>query len=363
MEMLPTPFKEIEKESTVSAENESCSKNETMSEHIIESQVNRSSLIQSTYNQTEHRSRNQGYYSLSLSLFVRAEYELKWSNHWFTLNDHQCYDDENIQILDIRRTFVPQNKAILGIIYRFIWLSASTIFWIYTIKQNDWNILISLSYLTNLTFTLTFIYQILSYFLTLCDKGFICSRNEVNYLHQPQFNNESHMESQRPSRLVCITWALYNVSLAGEFLVMIGYWALVYNGSSVDIINLYRHLFISFLLLIDGHVICRIPIRLKFFIFFLLYLLSWAIWTIIYAFLKINGGATLYDFLDWIDKPFSTLCITLFLGFIVSPMIFFFLWLLSLWSNKCDFDGGRRFYLSQNSNHDVEMSSSAIDIT
>lgn len=154
----------------------------------------------------------------------------------------------------------------------------------------------------------------------------------------------SSRDQQRPAFVICLVWIIYGIALAEEFLVVVGYWMFAHGGDDMSFWNLYRHLFIGFILLFDGNVIGRIPLRLKHMLWLYIHPALYALWTIIYADPNMGDDDwTIYSPLDW-KKHQEASIIVGYLLIIVAPVIIIFCWLCSLWSKGCTFDGGRRLY-------------------
>lgn len=287
-----------------------------------------------------------------LSLLHRAKLELSGRYPIFSLRDEDddnngCSTDGDWEehrplphrrrsrhvIIDSQRSFAPSYPT--AILFRCTWL-AYTFFSLYRDSIRYDTIVHYLGYLTHVTHLMTTAYQLTSCFLSLSAADFGESAEERRMC---LFGNR-----QQPGRIVRLVWVVYSIALVFEFIVALVYWTVldrnIHHSSS-----LYVHLFIGLILLIDGNVVGRIPIRLKHMLWIFVYGFLYIIWTIIYAHwhMGIRNGV-IYAILDWNDGPKQAGVVVSLLALIVTPMIFLFCWLCSLWSRWCTFDGGRRFY-------------------
>jgi hypothetical protein len=139
-----------------------------------------------------------------------------------------------------------------------------------------------------------------------------------------------------------IMWVLYVIAIHSQVVVTLLYWLLVYDGSSVDHTDVYRHGILMILIMMDGFVINRIPIRLKQIVFVYAYSFAYLVWSLIHFAADIGNPETmdndpdtnddaLYGVLSWRDNPGGAAILCLILFFVGIPLIFVFVWALSLW--------------------------------
>jgi hypothetical protein len=96
------------------------------------------------------------------------------------------------------------------------------------------------------------------------------------------------------------------------------------------------------LIMMDGFVINRIPIRLKQIVFVYAYSLAYLVWSLIHFAADIGNPETIdndpdtnddaiYGVLSWRDSPGGAAILCLILFFVGIPLIFVFVWAVSLW--------------------------------
>jgi len=191
-----------------------------------------------------------------------------------------------------------------------------------------------LGYLTNLGLVISIAYQITACIVTYRRK----------YLTQPNAN--FHDELSIP---VKIMWFLYLWSVPNELIITLLYWTLDYpvkEDKSLQFHTVTNHGIIALLLPIDGNLIARIPLRIKHVAVMQIYSVLYLIWTIIHAFSGIGNGIyegdTLYEVIDWKNKPIATLVTSILIVVVVAPVMFMLAWLLTLIGKGFKFAGGRR---------------------
>ena len=150
-----------------------------------------------------------------------------------------------------------------------------------------------------------------------------------------------------PSWILQLTWLLYSIVLPAEFLVAIGYWSFEYEpGGGDNPINLYKHGIIAFLLLWDGNVVGRIPIRIKHWKGLLIYGISYMLWSMMFSYLKMGKrhDGVIYRFMDWRKDPQLAAGIGSMLLFVIGPLVFMASWWLSVLDGccGCGYGGNRR---------------------
>lgn len=137
--------------------------------------------------------------------------------------------------------------------------------------------------------------------------------------------------------LVKTTWALLAIVIPGEVVITILFWALVYDGKPVTYVTAMVHGGTMILLLIDGFVLSRIPLRLKQFVFFESFSLLYFLWNIVHAYSGIgnpyNGVSqdddAIYESLDWNTDPTMAIAVSVMALFVANPIIFGICWWLS----------------------------------
>jgi len=198
------------------------------------------------------------------------------------------------------------------------------------------NRFIWIGYLTHLGLIISIAYQITACIVTYRRK----------YLTQPNAN--FHDELSMPIKIM---WFLYVWSVPNELIITLLFWTLDYPVTVKEDKSLQFHTFtthgiIALLLLIDGNLIARIPLRIKHIAVIEIYSILYLIWTVIHAISGIgngtNEGDLLYEVIDWKNKPIATLITSVLIVVVVVPIMFMLAWLLSLIGKGFTFAGGRR---------------------
>lgn len=160
----------------------------------------------------------------------------------------------------------------------------------------------------------------------------IINHNECN-------NNNNNNKMTCWTKLI---WVLYVISIHSQVFVTLLYWLLVYDGSSVVYPEVYRHGILMILVMMDGFVVNRIPIRLKQIVFVYAYALAYLGWTLIHFGADLGNPETtdndpdtnddaLYGVISWRDNAGGAVILCLILMLVVIPLMFIFIWGLSLW--------------------------------
>mmetsp|Transcript_8273 Transcript_8273/g.10362 ORF Transcript_8273/g.10362 Transcript_8273/m.10362 type:complete len:379 (+) Transcript_8273:100-1236(+) len=291
--------------------------------------------------QTQHQTQQQQQGLDTLSVLSRVKFELSREYTFFSLHDLNHTPGTNTEeqkccVINVQKSFAP--TGIFVVLFRCAWLAVTIV----DIALD--HTLLHLKYLTELTLTLTLTYQILGLFLSL-SASFDCLKttrfSAANLCYQPV--ETSMGEICEPGIIVRIVWFLYGLCVVSELVVMIGYWAFIYEGDAISFDNLYKHLFIGFIVLFDGNVVGRIPVRCKHVSLFVTFGICYMLYTVYYSYFQLNGDGVLYSALDWRNDFHSAIVIASI--FVISgPLAFSFCWLCSSWSRWCTFDCRRRFY-------------------
>ena len=238
-------------------------------------------------------------------------------------------------------------------------------------------------HLTNITLVLTLCYQCLSTLLSFL--GFVsscCWTRHSWFLPLFHHSNAGGAKSNAnasanahgatadgatantdvactPGIIVTMTWFLYSIALPAEFIVAIGFWKFIYNPDEpLTFITIYQHAIIGFLLLFDGNVIGRIPLRLKHCKGLLVYGITYLLWSLVFSYFKLGKRhkGVIYDFMDWRRDPGLAAAIGSLLLFVIGPMVFLTCWWISVSDGGCCFGllglcgcgygGGRRRVVS-----------------
>jgi FAR-17a/AIG1-like protein len=274
-----------------------------------------------------------------------------------------------MQLVDIPNSFSPQPKLPV-LVLKFI-------FWSLTLSDIvvGWAVLADnpgfyLAYLTHWTLLISFLYFTLSLLnssSTSCCL-FCSSKHHHPFDDDDDENNNNNNNNEELSSVSCmvkLTWVLFTVSAHAEILVTLLFWLLVYdNDSAISYPTIMSHGVILLLVVIDGLVINRIPIRIKHFLFCCLYYLFYILWSIVHSFTAIENPDTednsshnaaddtntdadttsIYAALDWDGDDITTTIITVVLALgVASPILFMLLWFLALYNPRtCRLNGSNR---------------------
>jgi len=238
------------------------------------------------------------------------------------------------QYIDVANSFAPisphyHHVMILRALLP-VWSIVSLGLSIHT--QEKANRFIYLGYATRQGLIFSIAYQISAFILTL----------HRTCLTQP--NPDSQDMLSKPLKVV---WFLYALSVPCEILITLLYWGFDYDKDYKTWYSMfYCHGVIAIMLLLDGNLIARIPLRIKQILFVEIYGLLYIIWTYIHS---VNGigngnkdGDLIYDVIDWKGNPFKSLIISLIVLLVVAPLCFMFAWVLSLVGKGVVLNGGRR---------------------
>ena len=289
----------------------------------------------------------------SQTMTVGTRHRMESSIHYHYFSPYEDFDNA---IIHVQKSFAPANMLGIPFLFRlfFCYLSYRVLKTDYydSIHIKESNCIMYFSHLTNMTLTLSVVYQFLSSFLSILA---LIRRKHYIILHQPKHNVRSINDGQlRPGALVCFTWLLYTIVLPGQFLVAFGYWSFDYTPDELmTFINLYKHAYIGVLLLLDGLIIARIPLRVKQWKGVFIYGIVYLLWSIVFSYYKMGkNNGIIYEFIDWRGNPHLAAAIFFLLVFVMAPFVFYMCWLVSVSDGICclgccSFNGGRRHIYSK----------------
>ena len=211
------------------------------------------------------------------------------------------------------------------------------------------------AYLTHWTLMVALLYLVTSWFHTL----------QTTLLTPNNTTNTSVTVFHK------LTWALFSVAAPGEIVVALGYWGLEWDGSASGFFyrNFMIHGVIVGIVLVDGLVINRIPVRITHYAVLVVYLSAYLAWTLVFELTDMDNPwaeATddsddrLYSALAWKDDPWATSLAAAQLLFVIVPLAFFVVYAISLYAFPCGGcgTGAHRRYVSENDTHNATASSS-----
>jgi len=247
--------------------------------------------------------------------------DLKLTN--FTLNDPTG------RVIDVQATFAPE-PIWRSILIRASFLGLTLISMIYSIVSfgEKW---IWAGYLTHWGVIFAIIYQAISLMFSL----------KPSMIVQPPHN-------EQPSVLIKFNWVIYSLATVFEITITFLYWFLIYSGESLTFLSVFVHGPLALILILDGSMISKIPVRLKHITWIESVAILYLIWNVIHSLTDIgvssenNLGRPLYSVMNWQDLPKSAVIYSAFILLVLIPLIFLLIWTLSIFSGRCKFDGSNR---------------------
>lgn len=213
------------------------------------------------------------------------------------------------------------------------------------------------AYLTHWTLTMSLFYLVTSWYHTLHST----TSSNLSLQIQRPFGHDSANDTKSLTWFHKLTWMLFVIAAPGEIVVALGYWGLEWDGTAESALvysNVMVHGVIVAVVLVDGFVLNRIPLRLTHAMFLLLYLSAYLVWTVVYETLDIDNPWTtdddgnmyddhLYRALQWQDDLLGTMIAAAQLLFVAVPVAFTVVWGLSLYTFPCGgCQGDHRRYIS-----------------
>lgn len=158
---------------------------------------------------------------------------------------------------------------------------------------------------------------------------FLCSIACTLFLSRSQFRQQGQSSA---GWLPNLTWSLFAMALPAEILICILYWVLDYDGN-LDYVRVMVHGGGILLIIVDGVVVNRIPIRAKQLIFSELLSVTWIIWSIIHDLAGIgnpnrNDGDpdtdddSIYGAISWKNSTTSAVVLSVAVVLVVNPLLF-----------------------------------------
>ena len=133
-----------------------------------------------------------------------------------------------------------------------------------------------------------------------------------------------------------IYWLLYTLSTDMTILVVVIYWSLIYAFDPVmeeyDYANFVKHLIVGIMAIVDLF-LTAIPIRILHFIYSIIFIAIWSIFSGIYfaaGGTNYYGSRYIYKFLDYEENPFFAVTMGFVITFIIIPLIHSFVYCLYL---------------------------------
>jgi hypothetical protein len=195
-------------------------------------------------------------------------------------------------------------------------------------------------YFTNWTLTLLIGYFSLVILLSVFPSLLFCS-SKCQGSHS-SYGTTLEIPAQS-SRWFNLVWTLFTVTIHSEPIIVILYWSTLAHVTYYDVI---AHMLAFALVVVDGMMITRIPLRAKHFVFCLIYTSLYMIWMIIHSQTNIETPQTdddaIYPGFNLNNDTAQASLKALGLLFFVSPAMYVILWVVSLYRWPFHFDGRHR---------------------
>jgi hypothetical protein len=166
----------------------------------------------------------------------------------------------------------------------------------------------------------------------------------------------SSYSPHRCNFILKFTWALFSVATVQGICIALLYWAFVWEthwGFQID--NVMTHGGCLLMVLIDGLLINRIPLRINHMLLTTLLAVLYLIWSVIqnvvwkYNPVHDDDDDALYDVLKWREETTSAIILSVIIVFVAIPLFTSLLWCVSL--------PGRHYYNFHDPDNDGNKSS------
>jgi hypothetical protein len=132
--------------------------------------------------------------------------------------------------------------------------------------------------------------------------------------------------------LIKSTWALLAIAAPAQVMITILFWALEFKGT-ISYVSLMVHGIVMVLIMIDGFILSRIPLRMKQFVLFESFSVVYVLWTVIHAYSGIGNpyaeGDTptqdddaIYSSLAWKNDAAGAAILSVIVLIVANPIIF-----------------------------------------
>ena len=140
---------------------------------------------------------------------------------------------------------------------------------------------------------------------------------------------------------------MFAIALPAEIMITILYWVLEFDGE-VEYVSFMVHGGGMVLVVIDGFLLSRIPLRIKQFLLFETFTILYLIWNVVHAYSGIgnpyNGESqdddAIYGSLAWKNKTKAAAMLSAGIAFVANPVLFLLCWAFAriLPKRLCDKD-------------------------
>lgn len=148
--------------------------------------------------------------------------------------------------------------------------------------------------------------------------------------------------SQQPVNfLTRSTWFMFTTTVCIEILITLLYWGLEYKpGKTITYESIMQHGVFMVIIMLDGFVLSRIPVRFKQIIGFLVFEVAFIVWSGIHAASGIGNpnrsdgdpntdDDSIYGAVSWNQRPQAGIIVAIGAVFVGCPLIFLVVWSLS----------------------------------
>lgn len=233
-------------------------------------------------------------------------------------------------VIDVEKSFAPPRKFHLTIILRAVFLALSLFSLGYKIVVvwivDYWRFVL---YLTHWTFAVSIAYQATALYVTILRSNLV----------QPEETDDG--KPTFPIRLMSTFYAIAAPAGTSVFAI---YWGLEYNPvkHDIDFANITFHGLVAATVLIDGILVCSVPVRAKHFLILTVYSVVYVLFNIFYEFVGNGDGDwpgedpndpredSLYISLSWSEDLKGAVSLTALQLLVINPFFFFVVWSLSL---------------------------------
>lgn len=153
--------------------------------------------------------------------------------------------------------------------------------------------------------------------------------------------------SQDPVNLLTkCTWLSFTTAVCLEILITLLYWTLDFEkGAPIRYTSVMQHGVFMLLVMVDGYIVNRIPVRFRQLIGFVVVEATYIIWSGIHAATSIGDPTrsdldpttdddAIYGALNWNERPGSTSIAAFGMLLIVTPILFLFVWYVSTFGRR-----------------------------
>mmetsp|Transcript_28403 Transcript_28403/g.48992 ORF Transcript_28403/g.48992 Transcript_28403/m.48992 type:complete len:302 (-) Transcript_28403:300-1205(-) len=247
-------------------------------------------------------------------MFDLAEHSAPSNADEGTNDDSLTNDSKNISCLDVEKTLSPSPRLpyIGAKLFIMAWMISIMMLSIRdSTHPSFW-----LAYLTHWGFLVTTAYTIMSAISAV-------------YLAMRPPANPGVLEGG-VGLLVKTTWALLAIAVPAEVMITILYWVLEFDGT-VEYVSVMVHGGGMVLIIIDGFLLSRLPLRMKQFIFSEMFCFFYILWSVIHAFSGIGNPYrvdddrdedAIYDSLAWKTNTVFAVVISVAVLLVFNPIMF-----------------------------------------